>query len=391
MRLRASFFRKDEPFMRTTRDTSVERSLVRHRLFYVVGQLGGGGLEKQLFYLLSALDRQRYEPGVAVWNLRPGALYASKIESLGVKLYPVKRNGGVLARLLRLRKLVREISPEVVHSYSFHTNFPSWFAAIGSPMLAIGSLRGSYWRERRVSGPLRGMASSMFPGIVTCNSQQAKEAASDRSFRTAPKRVFFVPNAVDLTGIEFAELPTQPQFEMVGIGNLLPVKNWEDTLYSLFRFNKMVNSPWRLRICGSGPMEAELRLLCEKLSLTQKVEFLGFRDNIREILAKSHVLISSSKSEGTPNALLESMAMARPAVHTAVGDVQRLIRDGQEGFLVPVGHVEAMAQCLLRLAQDRVLLKRMSVNAYERVKLELDPAGLVRETLKVYRHLGWQG
>jgi glycosyltransferase involved in cell wall biosynthesis len=127
-----------------------------------------------------------------------------------------------------------------------------------------------------------------------------------------------------------------------------------------------------------------------KLSLAEKVEFLGYRNDVTSILESSHAMILSSSYEGTPNAVLEAMAVGRPIVATNVGDIGDLITHGQEGFVVPVGDVERLAHALGRLALDRDLAAMMGRAARRRVEELPTPDQLVSATLDVYKKVGWK-
>src|SRR6188508_11249 len=113
------------------------------RLLYLVGQLRLGGLERQLYYLLANLDRARYQPAVVVWNLNVKENYYKEIEALKIPISGYPSGWSPLLKLRAFRALARQVQPEVIHSYSFHTNFAAYYAARGTRALAIGSLRSS--------------------------------------------------------------------------------------------------------------------------------------------------------------------------------------------------------------------------------------------------------
>ena len=113
---------------------------MRCRLFYLVGQLSAGGLERQLFYLLQAMDREHYRPTVAVWSCHENDPYVSQIRNLGVPLHLFPRTFSRYAKMAKFRRLVEKLEPEVIHSYSFYTNFAAWWATLGSTTIPIGSI-----------------------------------------------------------------------------------------------------------------------------------------------------------------------------------------------------------------------------------------------------------
>jgi hypothetical protein len=93
------------------------------RFLYLVARLAQGGTERQLCYLLQGMDREHYRPAVAVWNVCEADRYVPQIRALGVPLYSFPNVLSAVAKLRAFRRLVRELQPQVVHSYSFYTNF----------------------------------------------------------------------------------------------------------------------------------------------------------------------------------------------------------------------------------------------------------------------------
>ena len=110
---------------------------LRPRILYVIGQLGVGGYERQLYNLLQALDRPSYRPMVVVWGATRVQSYVSKIRSLGIAVHSFPDHLSRAAKFLAFRRLVKELSPELVHSYSFYTNFLAWYATLGTTSIAV--------------------------------------------------------------------------------------------------------------------------------------------------------------------------------------------------------------------------------------------------------------
>lgn len=360
-----------------------------HRLLYVVGQLGGGGLERQLWYLLSAMDRAIYRPGVVVWNYRDRDPYGARLGALGVPVYAVARRGGVVLRLARLVRLVGRLRPELIHSYSFFTNFPAWCAGRACGAVVVGSIRNDYWADRRGAGRLGGALSSRFPSLLIANSRYAQQAAERHRSWSAPARVVFVANGIDLDAQRASPLPIGRRFEIIGVGRLYPHKAWDDLLRALAKLDASGCVDWRLRLCGEGPEAEPLRRLSRALGIDRRIEFLGFQKEVAPLLAGAHVFVLASRNEGTPNVVLEAMAAGRAIVATRAGDLPRLIENGREGFLVATGAPEAIAARLLELASDRALLERMGRAARQRVESESSLGALRDATFAAYRAAGW--
>jgi hypothetical protein len=139
-------------------------------LLYLVGQLGSGGLERQLYYLLQTVTRKCYQPAVAVWNDCENDVYTPQIRALGVPIHSFPRTFSPPAKLVALRRLVRELHPAVAHSYSFYTNFGVYWATRGTSTVAVGSVRGELDRAKKESGRWLGSLSARWPREQICNN-----------------------------------------------------------------------------------------------------------------------------------------------------------------------------------------------------------------------------
>jgi glycosyltransferase involved in cell wall biosynthesis len=355
----------------------------------VIGELGAGGAEKQLCYLVLGLMKRGYRPEVAVWDFDPDERFAARFRAEGVPVHPIVRRGGPGARAFRLWRLVRARRPVIAHSYSFFTNFFTWWAACGTSAFAVGSIRNSFSSELRGVGPLGGPLCARFPGRLIANSA----AAATEAIGSGPNgrgRVLVVPNGIDTEAVQPAPLPDAGTFELLGLGRLYEQKRWQDCLKALRIVKSTTRVPWRLRLCGDGPLRGELEELRRRLDLEREVEFLGLRSDVDSLLASSHILVLSSGHEGMPNVVLEAMAAGRPVVATSVGDLPSLVRDGETGYLASPGDVAGLAARLIEAMADPERIRRMGLQARTAVESRFGVERLTERTLEAYASLGCQ-
>lgn len=146
-----------------------------------------------------------------------------------------------------------------------------------------------------------------------------------------------------------------------------------------------------LTIAGGGGKEETSRLLytIQDLGLEGRVFWKGSQspERILEMLRESDVFLHSSVSEGISNAVLEAMACGLPVVVTDAGGMREAVRDGIDGFVVPVRDVDAMAEALLRLARDPELRRRMGAAARQRVLEEFTLERQTRQWRELYEGL----
>lgn len=149
-----------------------------------------------------------------------------------------------------------------------------------------------------------------------------------------------------------SELGLNGHGKLVGIvARLVPIKAHEVFLEAAVRIRDAEPSTTFL-IVGDGERRDELEAMVHHLGLKQSTRFLGWRGDMREVYADLDVVTLSSNNEGSPVALIEALAAARPVVATNVGGVPNVVRDGTSGLLVPPRDPEALANGILTLLRD---------------------------------------
>jgi glycosyltransferase involved in cell wall biosynthesis len=359
------------------------------RLLYVIGQLRAGGAERQLYYLLKAMNRERYKPAVVVWNYRADDPFVSHLQALGVPLHRIPPSSSGCLRLNAFRRLIRRLRPELLHSYSFYTNFPAWWAALGTNTVAIGALRSDFTPIVKKEGPLFGRLSARWPRTQVFNSRAAAESARCSKGLFVPRQLYLVRNGADLQEFRALPLSTAKRACALGVGSLLPVKRWDRLLRAVSSLHQR-GLEFAVRIVGAGPLHESLQQQAQAFNIADRVEFLGHRDDIPGLLAHATFLVHTSDSEGCPNVVMEAMACGRAVIATDVGDTPALVEHLETGFVVPRGDDVALVEHMARLIADRELCRRMGERGRLKAEREFGIDRLVAETLAVYRAAGWE-
>src|SRR6185503_5677678 len=368
----------------TTPDQCVQMEC---RLLYLVGQLGLGGLERQLFYLIRSMDRAHYKPVVAVWGNSTDDHYTQEIRTLGVPVVSLGNNLTRSAKLRALRSLVFSLRPEVIHSYTFYTNIAAWWSARGTGAIPIGSVRNNFILDRRDSGKVLGRLCGRWPSAQIFNSLTAERNAKQSTTMFRARRMHVIKNGLDLN--RFSPRCHPQQGYILSVGSLYPRKRWDRLIRAVAL---LVSTGVRLEVMhvGAGPLRVELETLTRNLRVEQIVRFLGARHDIPSLLADAAFLVHTAEDEGCPNVIMEAMACGRAVVATDAGDVPYLIDNGKTGFVVPREDEAALADHIATLLKDRELCRRMG--AAGRIKAE-QAFGLDRlrsETFAAYRAEGWE-
>lgn len=360
---------------------------VHCRLLYLVGQLGLGGLERQLFCLIGSMDRRRYRPVVAVWGNSRNDHYAPSIRALDVPVVALGTKPSRLAKLQALRSLVAELQPEVIHSYSFYTNVLAWWVARGTAAIPIGAVQSNFIAERQNNWKLLGKLSARWPAAQVFNSSTAMQNAEGVATFFRPRRSYVVKNGVDLD--KFSPQRHPERGYILAVGSLLPVKCWDRLIRAIADLTEKGLAPEVLH-AGSGPLREELEGMARDLRVEHVFRFLGNRHDIASLLAGAAFLAHTSDVEGLPNVVLEAMACGRAVVATDAGDIPYLVEDGKTGFVVPRQDETALANRMATLLADPELSRRMGEAGRIKAEREFSLERLTSETFAVYRAEGWR-
>lgn len=341
----------------------------------MIGQLGQGGSERQLYLFLARCDRTLWAPTLYV----SGELgfWEAPIRALGVPI--VLLTGTPLAKLRGFRSAVRGQRPDVFFSWSSYTNVFA-LAILGLGIRRIGSFRNALFADL----PDRGRAAWVWASkaalsVAVCNSRETFEAFPGGANRTC--RAVYVPNGVDRIPVAQAaawraawraRLGVAPdQVLVVGVGRLVPQKCFLRFIEVIAAISPRV--PVRAVIAGRDDgCLAELAAAVVRRDLGETVRFLGPIPDAAALICAADIFLLTSDHEGMPNVVLEAMAAGVPCVSTRVNAVGDILRQGETGFLADF-HAADLAGCVERLARDPALRRRIGAAARAHVERAHDP------------------
>jgi glycosyltransferase involved in cell wall biosynthesis len=206
----------------------------------------------------------------------------------------------------------------------------------------------------------------------------------------APGRIEVLPNPVEAPSELGArdELRRRHGLEgptLVFAGRLSVQKAVDVALNALTRVEDV-----ELVLAGDGPDAEQLRALSRKLGLDGRARFLGPqpRQTVFELLRAADAVVLSSKWENFPHVLVEALAVGTPVVSTDTGGVGEIVRDGENGLLVPAGDTDAFAAAIRRYFAEPELRERLRAAAPGSVE-RFSPGriyGRLEETLRDAAH-----
>lgn len=170
-----------------------------------------------------------------------------------------------------------------------------------------------------------------------------------------------------------APLPPGP-FHMVAVGRFAEQKGF-GLLIRAFATAWRRDPTLRLSLVGDGELRPQIQALVAAEGMSDAVHLLGWQNEagVRAAMNAAHALVTPSFAEGLPVVIMEAMACARPIIATYIAGIPELVRPGHEGWLIPAGDAEALAETMLAAAAtDPETLARMGAAARARVTARHD-------------------
>ncbi len=295
-----------------------------------------------------------------------------------------------------LRELVQQRAVDVIHSHEYKTDLLAWLLARSTgaaPLATAHGWTGHSRRERFVYYPADKRLLRRFPMVVAVSSEVKGELVAHGC---RPDRVRVLLNGIDHR--RFCRDPVRiPEarkrfglsdglLAIGAVGRLEPQKRF-DLLIAAFR---RVAEDWpraRLLIAGDGSLRESLQRLIATNHLEARCRLLGHLDDVMALHHALDVYVQSSDYEGTPNAVLEAMALGTPIVATAAGGTGELVTDGREALIVPPGNPEALATAIQAVLSDAAAASQRAVLARQRIETHLSFEGRLRALEGIYREL----
>lgn len=351
---------------------------------HVTGESGFSGGEVQLFLLIEGLTRRGHRNALLC---PPGSRSEERARELGLQLLPVAmRHSYSLGGVRRALAALRRCQPDLVHLHTGHANWMGGVAAARLGLPAITTRR----MDRAVRRELR---TRWLYGRGVCHAVAISDAVQDRLHAggVRPEMTSVIPSAVD-PGVLHTQRERSEIRRELGIADdavcllvlaaLVRRKGIDVLLEALARLDA---KPVVL-VAGEGEEREALEAQRDHCGLSQCVRFLGHREDKSELLLACDALVLPSRHEGLGVAALEAMACARPVLASRVGGLAELVRDGENGLLVPPEDPAALAEAIVALQQDPTLRASLGAAGPKRVA----EGHLAEQMCDAYEALYWR-
>jgi glycosyltransferase involved in cell wall biosynthesis len=354
-----------------------------------------GGSEMIAAEICSHLDRSIFEPIVLFMyegqGLMPGILSAHNVATYNLKQTRIKR---LLGPFLSVNALAR-LRIDILHVH----HIPNWLhiwrpARIAKIPVVVLTEHAKYSisHSEKLQDASRRAAKS-----VDCFTTVSKDLKNYfiNELGISEEAIIVIPNGIDtfrfapgprtqtLTGL----LPEKFDGEiLLSVGRLTEAKD-QLTLLSAMEMLKKQGRNIYLIIVGDGEMQERLEMEITQKELTNCVRLLGIRSDVDKLLPGADAFVLSSKREGFPMSILEAMAAGLPVIATNVGGIPEVIKDGENGILVPPQDKVSLANAICRVLDDHKLAASLGGKARLTIEENYSLPAVTKAYEKVYLSL----
>jgi len=361
------------------------------RVLQIISSSGMYGAEAVILNLSRFLNEGSHCSMVGVFSnsSAPNHQLHDRAAKEGIESNLIPCNGQVdRTTIANIRELAVRTGADVVHAHGYKADIYVYLALRGLGIPFVSTCHT--WYDNDLSVFLYGVADRFVLrkfGQVVAVSDEVRVRLLKAGVRE--EKIHLVRNGIDLRPFNnvvpsLREVSASDRALIVGlIGRLSWEKGIDIFLRAVARV--VVKFPGtKFVVVGEGPDQDKLELLIDELKIRENVLMLGRREDMPSVYASLDVMVSSSRQEGLPMAILEGMASGLPLVATAVGEVPTVVTEDRTGVLVPPEDADSLAAAIVDLLRDPAKRVRLGAAAKQLIKEEYSAERMTADYLRVY-------
>lgn len=334
--------------------------------------ISSGGAEKQLRNLIINNPYSHIDNSVLAWK---SGDYYEEYRRLGIEVFLVKelRKNPIIC-LWQIIKILKKNKPDIIHSWSPQTDVILGFLGKIFNISVICSERSSSFLYKDSSAYkgkwftiLRPWVLSYCSSAIVTNSKEGRKYLLQILRRKIP--IIDINNGIELLQYDLGEAYKNEDFGLENFPTIITVARLEsykrvdllvEAVANLCKTGKYIN----LIICGDGPEKKNLESLARNLGIEERTFFSGFRSDVISILKSADFFCTTSKVEGSPNAMLEAMACRLPIIASDIDAHKDLFCNQEIGFLFKTDSLVSLIE-KIKLLLDYPEKDKLKKNSYD--------------------------
>jgi len=306
-----------------------------------------------------------------------------------------------LKAILRLYQFMKKEKFDMVHTQTakagYVTRVAAWMA--GVPIIIYTSHAFPFHAylnplKKRLYIFLERLASRV-TDIILVDTEAVRQDGIDKRIKGPEKIVTvhmgvdlekFSPERVDRHQIRAGMGLRDHHFVVGTVANFVPDKGL-DAFLRMAQLLKKEERNIKFLMVGDGPLRSQLESVADALQLRDDVIFIGWREDIPEMMSAMDIFCLPTLREGFGVVFAEAMAMSVPVVTHRIEPIPEVVQENETGLLIPPGREDLFVEAILSLIHDEKLRNRMGEKGKARVETYFDEQFMFEKTLRIYELL----
>ena len=345
------------------------------------------GGEQQTLNLLTGLTQRRITCHLVC---QAGSPMAERAVRAGIEVFPIKMRGEIdLVAGLQIRKLIKKLNYNIIHSHTSHAHSLAYLASIGTGATRLVTRRVDFSIFRHSFLKLSGIKYRFMADYYIAISHKIKEVLVHDGI--SDQRIFVAHSGIDpqrfmqATGDHLLSEFNIKENQKVVI-NVAHLAGHKGQIYLVRAIPHVLAKlpDARFFIVGQGELMGELKQAASELGIEHALVFAGFRDDVADFYQIADLYVMSSVQEGLGTAVLDALALAKPVVATNCGGLPEIIHDGKTGRLVAPADPEALADGIVDMLTRVEDAKSMANEGQSMVQKLFSIDAMVQNNIEVY-------
>lgn len=357
-----------------------------------------GGMKKHLLSILLGLDKEKYQLAVGCSFDKNTSDY---LQENGVLVYHVDICDGLNVSkdanaITKIRNIINDFKPEIIHFHGAKASLVGRLACLGLNLKVVTTIHNfpEYKRMNKIKKQfylsLNRYLNNRTDAIITVSNALKKFIVDEENID--PKKVNVIYNCVDLSTYQAnpsldlrKEYNLESDTLLIGcISRLIPSKGVQDLIKALEILKGRVKV--FAFVAGDGPHLNYLQDMAKEAKL-ENIQFLGYRNDIKDFLRNIDIFVLPSHSEGFGVSVAEAMALGVPVIATNVGGIPEIIKNNEDGIIVNPESPNDLANAIEILATNADLRNKFSKKGEEYIVNNFSKEKMINEIDTLYENL----
>ena len=368
------------------------------KILFIIPSFRVGGAEIQLLTLLKGIDKNRFEPFVAVFYSDKGLdPFFNKIT--GIKIFYLKKNRAFdFQSILKLHKLIKKYNFQIIQAFNISARL------LGFILAKVNTVPVTILTERSANLLYTSLGSRFYlffekyalryASLVVANSYAGRKFLLSRGVPSNSIKVIYNGLDPERLCVRRSKEEILEQFYLQRASHVVAfvarLEEQKDPLTFLQAAKKIseTHTTTFFLYIGDGPLTSLVKKYAEDWSIADKIIFTGYQNNVADFWQIIDILaVTSQKVEGCSNVILEAMTFGKPVVATDVGGNSEIVKNGKTGFLVPSKDSSSLAEKIILLLNDKILYGQISTAAKEEALVRFSSERMVSSYETLYNDL----